>query len=72
MIFRSSSVGCRSIEPCAGIDHPDLRGHLLHRIATLILTAVSIVLSVDAGNTALGAEKRSVPNIVLILADDKY
>ena len=40
--------------------------HLLHRIATLILTALTVLLSIDLENTASG----SVPNIVLILADD--
>ncbi len=47
-----------------------LRGHLLHRITTLTLTTSALILSIDANNKALGADSASVPNIVLILADD--
>ena len=49
---------------------PRLRRHLLHCIATLILTINAIVLSIYPENKATGAEKGSVPNIVLILVDD--
>lgn len=49
---------------------PRLRRHLLHCIATLILTINAIVLSIYPENKATGAEKGSVPNIVLILVVD--
>jgi arylsulfatase A-like enzyme len=48
----------------------NLLGYLLHRIATLILTTCTIILSIDANKQAYSSEKRSVPNILLILADD--
>lgn len=44
--------------------------HLLHGIATLILSIALAELSIDAVNTAHSAEHFRVPNIVLILADD--
>jgi len=44
--------------------------HLLHRIVNLILTALAATLPLRAGNQTESAELRSVPNIVLILADD--
>ena len=43
---------------------------LLHRITTLILIAWAAILSIEPQNQAKSAEKPSVPNIVLILADD--
>ena len=43
---------------------------LLHRIATLILIAISAVLSIDPAISGEIPRIRSVPNIVLILADD--
>lgn len=42
----------------------------LHRITTLIFTAAASILSIHASNKAICAEEESVPNIVLILADD--
>ena len=48
----------------------DLTVNLLHRIATLILTTSATILSIHPENIAESAEKHSVPNIVLILADD--
>ena len=48
----------------------DLLGHLLHRITTLILITCTLGLSIYPANKGTCAEKRSVPNIVLILADD--
>lgn len=45
-------------------------GRLLHRIATLVLVASPVLLSVSPVNNACYAEERSVPNIVFILADD--
>lgn len=50
--------------------HSCLLDHLLHRIAALILAICTIILSLDAAKQAYSAEKRSVPNIVIILADD--
>src|SRR5687768_7915717 len=47
-----------------------LTSHYLHRITTLILTTVAATLSIGIGKHGLCAEKPSVPNIVLILADD--
>jgi len=47
-----------------------LADELLHRITTLILSVFAITLSVQTSEVACSAEKRSVPNIVLILADD--
>ena len=46
-------------------------GRLLHRIATLILTACVPCLSIHPINKALAAEKPRLPNIVFIMADDK-
>lgn len=43
---------------------------LLHRIATLILTAATASLSIDSTNQAQCAELARVPNILIILADD--
>ena len=44
--------------------------NLLHRLTTLILTTGTVILSILCGNKVQSAEPRSVPNIVLILADD--
>ncbi len=63
MIFHKLPEGC--------IGNPDLLGPLLHRIATLILTICTIILSISPSNIGHCAEKRSVPNIVLILTDDQ-
>ena len=62
MSVRSSSVGCGS--------NPNLPGTLLHRIATLLLTICTIGLSIYPTTYGHSAKIRSVPNIVLILADD--
>lgn len=45
-------------------------GYLLHRIATLILVAIGGFLSTEAEIYAQSPRISSVPNIVLILADD--
>ena len=45
-------------------------GRLLHRIATLILTASAATLSYQPTKQAVSAEAARVPNIVIILADD--
>lgn len=42
----------------------------LHRFTTFILTSFLVILSICCGKEAKSAEKPSVPNIVLILADD--
>ncbi|MCO6456317.1 MAG: arylsulfatase [Pirellulaceae bacterium] len=44
--------------------------HLLHNIATLILTAAAGLLAISPASKASSAVPGSVPNIVLILADD--
>jgi len=51
--------------------HRRLTGSLLHGIATLVLTACVPCLSTCLMNKAHSAEKRRVPNIVLIMIDDK-
>ena len=43
---------------------------LLHRIATLILTSLTVCLSIEAGTCDGKPKNDSVPNIVLILVDD--
>lgn len=48
----------------------ELTGRLLHKVTTVILTAAAALLSIAPGNYAVSAEKESVPNIVIILADD--
>ena len=51
--------------------HPiQLTRRLLHTFTTFILTACIVSLSIYAENKAYSAEKNSVTNIVLILADD--
>lgn len=42
------------------------------RMTTLIALAVAGCLSLPSPHIALGAERASPPNIVFILADDKY
>jgi hypothetical protein len=54
------------------LSNSNLSGHLLHGIATLLLATVTVALSIDSANIGISAETRSVPNIVFILADDKY
>ena len=46
------------------------RCNQLHRITTFILTSVSVIVSILCVNKAECAEKPSVLNIILILADD--
>ena len=62
-------MACRVLgvwrEPPRKFLHP-----LLHGIAVLILIAGPGILALDAGEQAQSAEKKSVPNIVFILADD--
>jgi hypothetical protein len=44
---------------------------VLYRVAALLLSGCPISLSLCATNVGLCDEKKSVPNIVIILADDK-
>ncbi len=48
-----------------------LLGRLPHRIATLILASLTVCLSIDTGQCEENTKHSSVPNIVLILADDQ-
>lgn len=50
--------------------HPYLLRQQLHKLATFILTSISLTLSLSPCCTGKCSENRSVPNIVLILADD--
>ena len=63
-------MACRS----TAVKRPpfDLLGPSRHIIATFILAVCTAFLSIHGGKTSLSAENSSVPNIVLILADDKY
>jgi hypothetical protein len=45
--------------------------HLLHRAATCMLVSFAAFLSIGTATQALSADKAGVPNVVLILADDK-
>ena len=62
MIFHSSSVGC--------VSNPSLLGYLPHRTAALVLAACTVALSIGSGTIGSCADRQSVPNIVVILADD--
>jgi len=62
MNSRASAIGYES--------NRDLPRQSLHQITALTLAAAAVVLSIGAAKHALSAESRSVPNIVLILADD--
>lgn len=48
----------------------NLPGPQLHKAATLILTICTLVLPIYSAHKGICSETRSVPNIVLILADD--
>jgi len=50
----------------------DSPGPRLRPLATLLLVSLAFVLSMGPGTKGLCAEMRSAPNIVVILADDKY
>ena len=62
MTFRPSAARLAS--------NRDLPRQLLHQITTLTLTIVTLGLSIASAKYGLCANSRSVPNIVLILADD--
>ena len=50
----------------------DLPGQLLHGIATLIIVCAGPLLSELLTSPVYSAEIARRPNVVLILADDKY
>jgi len=56
------------LPPKTGIS--TFREGLLHRLATLILISYTAVLSITSSKKAHSADSSSVPNIILILADD--
>jgi hypothetical protein len=62
MTFRPSAARLAS--------NRDLPRQLLHQITTLTLTIVTLGLSIASETCGFCANSRSVPNIVLILADD--
>jgi len=62
-------MSCRPL-PLAAPRHSNLLVPQLHKLATLILSLCTAILSISLENNAISAENRSVPNIVLILADD--
>ncbi len=62
MTFRPSAARLAS--------NRDLPRQLLHQITTLTLTIVTLGLSISSEEYGFCATSRSVPNIVLILADD--
>ncbi len=62
MILRFSSEGFSNSK--------NLPGRLLHGMTALLLVTCTLGLSTGFGEIAFGGEKRSVPNILLILADD--
>lgn len=64
MNFRFSGVACGA--------KTNLLGDLLHRRAAAILIACAAILLAFPATRGDSAEKRSVPNIVVNLADDKY
>ena len=69
-----SNAGAAMFLRFASVGHDassDLRPGLLHRTATLILATVTVILSISAAQHAFCAEKRSVPNVVIILTDDQ-
>lgn len=43
-----------------------------HRIAALLLTVTTAVRALSGGNQASFADEARVPNIVFIMADEKY
>ena len=68
--FRSSPVGDPRMLPCKSSQPSEFTPSLLHRFTTLILIAAPAVLSICPSKKGLSAENQSVPNVVLILADD--
>ena len=60
------------MQSATGILQPDqpTDTHLLHKLTTLILTAVTLYIAFGSQKTAYSADNKSVPNIVFILADD--
>ena len=62
MLSTTSTASLRSIEVIV---------QSLHRTVPVMLIALVVILSMYVGNRTCLAEDGSVPNIVLILADDK-
>ena len=57
----------------AAVSRPQgLLGCLLHRVTTLIILLGTLFWSIVLQKTGLAADSVRRPNIVLILADDKY
>ena len=54
-----------------GLRH-DSPGSKLGRLAALVLASLAFVSSTCPATQGLSSEERSAPNIVVILADDKY
>ena len=50
----------------------DLPGYLLHRIATVIMVCAVQLSPITLIDAAFSAESARRPNIIVILADDKY
>ena len=61
---------CHHVSSKGDSHSPNLPGHLLHRITTFTLFLSTLGLSIGSEETAYCGIKRSVPNIVFILADD--
>src|SRR5690606_27416789 len=61
------------MQPAAAISDLDEKSssrELLHNITTLILTMMTLYIVFGSHNIAYSSDKKSVPNIVFILADD--
>ena len=54
----------------SGLDEKSSNRYLLHNTTTLILTTLTLYIVFGSLNIAYSSEKKSVPNIVFILADD--
>jgi len=54
------------------ISHAGFRAALRHRFATLLVIAIVLDLACHSATRANAADAPRVPNIVFILADDKY
>lgn len=52
--------------------HLVLLSRLLHQLATLIVVVAFVACSIYHDDRAFGADIRTRPNVILILADDKY
>ena len=61
---------CHHVSSLGDLHSPNLPGQLLHRITTFILTLATLGLPIGSVKIGICAAQHSVPNIVLILADD--